>query len=143
MMMSVLPLVLERRAKRGANTYATIRLQLEHLTTHHDVRLLALSDANGLVLASSGTREHAEALAAYSPVLGACVDPGRWSELREAVARHMPLEASAQILVRPFFVDGQRLYLSVVGSRAAALEAALYRALAGMRCIFRQNLGDL
>lgn len=141
--MSVLPLVPERRAKRSTNTYTAIRFQLEHLTAHHDVSLLALSDSNGLMLASSGPSEHAEAVAAYAPVLGLCVDRKRYDELHEAVGRHMPLGPSAEILVRPFFIDGQRLYLSVVGDRGPALEAVLYRALTGTRRIFRQNLGGL
>ncbi|GEM_PF-1407859 len=137
--MSVIPMIQERRCRRSASTYEAIFYQLEHVLRLHGLRNFTLSDANGLVLAQAGWDEESQTLAAYAPVLAKCTDRIRRDEVLEEMNTLLELEGEDSVQARSFFVDGERLFLCLIGESGAALDACLYRALTGIRRIFRED----
>ncbi len=138
--MAVLPFSPERRGKRSSETYRAINFQLEHLFRMHGLRNFTLSDANGMILAHAGFLEESEAVAAYAPVLAKCTDRERRAQVIDKIGGHIPFDYSESLVeVRSFFVDGERLFLGVVGEGSAAVETAIYRALTGIRRIYKQS----
>ena len=135
--MAVMPISKERRARRSAKTYQAIAYQLEHVLKVHGLRSFALSDANGLVLAQAGCQEEADALAAYAPVLAKCTDRARRGEVISQLGSIVDGAREDNTEVRSFFIDGERLFLGLVGATGASLESAIYRTLTGIRRIYR------
>ena len=135
--MTVMPISKERRSRRSEKTYQAIAYQLEHVLKIHGLRSFALSDSNGLVLARAGAPEEADALAAYAPVLAKCTDRGRRGEVLSQLGAIVDGAHEDNTEVRSFFVDGERLFLGLVGATGASLEAAIYRTLTGIRRIYR------
>jgi hypothetical protein len=140
MIMHDLSLLQERRGLRGHHNLRAITLQLEHITKLHDLRCLTLSDAAGHLLATSGDHDEAEALSNYAPLLAQCTDRGRRAEIIRSLSEHVPSATDESVLVRSFYLDGQRYQLAVIGHTSAQLDAALHRALSGTRRIYRQTL---
>jgi len=139
--MSVIPMIQERRCRRSASTYEAIFYQLEHVLRLHGLRNFTLSDANGLVLAQAGWDDESQTLAAYAPVLAKCTDRHRRDEVVEEMNTLLELgeDGEESVQARSFFVDGERLFLCLIGEPGAALDACLYRALTGIRRIFRED----
>lgn len=139
-MNNVIPMIQERRGRRSESTYEAIFYQLEHVLHVHGLRNFTLSDDRGLVLAQAGFGEESEALAAYAPVLARCADRTRREDVIDKIRALIEIHnVQERVHVRSFLVDGQRLFLCVLGESGAQLDACLYRALTGIRRIFRQS----
>lgn len=138
--MSVTPMFQERRCRRSQETYRAITFQLEHVLRLHGLRNFTLSDANGLVLASAGLEDESRALAAYAPVLAKCLSGQRRAAIEGRLAELVPMEQIEGLSMRSFFVDGQRLFLCLVGQQGGTLDSSLYRALTGIRRIYHQSM---
>lgn len=141
-MMNVIPMIQERRCRRSEETYRAITFQLEHVLRLHGLRNFTLSDANGLILANAGHAEESHALAAYAPLLARATDRRRRAQVVDSIREVVPFSGEDAINVRSFFIDGDRLFLCIVGEGGARLDASLYRALTGIRRIYRQSLRD-
>mgnify|MGYP000568992911 CR=1 FL=1 len=138
--MSSMPfLVKERRSTRSEEAYKAITHQLEHVLKLHGLRNFTLSASNGLVLAKAGHTEESEALAAYAPMLAKCLDRNTRNEVVEELGQVVPMGERDTVTVRSFFIEGERFYLGLVGHAGTLLDASLYRALTGIRRIFKQN----
>lgn len=139
--MSTAPMILrDRRATRSEEAYLAITLQLEHVLRLHGLRNFTLSASNGLVLARAGHMEESEVLAAYAPVLARCLDRSRRSQVVAELGEAIPeISQDEDVSVRSFFIDGERFYLGLVGRAGTKLDASMYRALTGIRRIFKQS----
>lgn len=137
--MTAMPFVTDRRRQRSNQTYEAIRLQLQYVFEEHHLHNFALGDERGLVLSRAGDEEEADVLAAYAPLLARCTDPRRRAAILSRIAEHAPQVPLTKLSVREFHVDGQLLYMTIVGTNDGAVSAGLYRALTGVRRIFRQT----
>ncbi len=138
--MSVIPLIPERRSRRSEQTYRAITFQLEHVWELHGLRNFTLSDANGLVLAGAGHGEESRVVAAYAPLVAKCLNRERRDAVLDEIRSLVPiLHGDEDLCVRSFFVDGERLFLCAVGDNGAGLDASIYRALTGIRRIYKQD----
>lgn len=138
--MSSTPFIMrERRTTRSEQAYQAITLQLEHVLRLHGLRNFTLSASNGLVLARAGHAEESEALAAYAPMLSRCLDRTVRQGVVEELGEVVPMGEQDSVTVRSFFIDGERFYLGLVGRAGTLLDASIYRALTGIRRIFKQH----
>lgn len=138
--MTVIAFTQERRTKRSNHTYRAITYQLEHIFKVHGLRNFTLSDSNGLILAQAGHYEESEAVAAYAPVLAKCTDRDKRAHIVHNILQFIPESIEYAVEVRSFFLDGERLFLGILGHGEATAGVAMHKTLTGIRRIYTQNL---
>lgn len=137
--MKATPMSFDRRLKRSENTHRAMTLQLEHILKLYGLRNFTLCDNNGLVIAYAGYVEESDAVAAFAPVLARCADRQKRSAIIRDALGQLDCAQSLDIQVRSFFLDGERLYLCITGEPGAQLDVGLYRAIEGLRRIYRET----
>ncbi|MBA2664704.1 MAG: hypothetical protein H0U74_20625 [Bradymonadaceae bacterium] len=137
--MTVLEMSNERRRSRSKQAIQAIMLQLEHIYSREKLRNFTLGDSRGLVIASAGEQFESDALAAYAPLLARCVDRQCRQSILANVDNFVPGVDERSLHVRTFEIDGEELYLSLVGQPGVYQHVGLYRAITGVRRIFRQS----
>lgn len=136
--MSVIPMIQERRTRRSEQTYQAIEYQLDYVLKLNGLRNFTLSSPEGLILANAGFDEESEALAAYAPLLAKCTDRDRRDQNVTRLGEVIELD-DEDIQVRSFVVDGEQYFLGAIGASNTQLDASIYRALTGIRRIFKQS----
>ena len=137
--MTALPISLERRLERSANTQRAMTLQLEHVLKLYGMRNFTLCDQNGLVIAHAGYHEESDTIAAWAPLLAKCTDRHKRSRHLQQLLSQLDCAHDLDLQVRSFHLDGARLYLCIAGSPGAQLDVGLYRAVEGLRRIYRET----
>ena len=140
----------DRRQQRSGRRIEAVQHQLTHVAEEFDLGLCAISDRDGNLIACSlepsrQSPEVSEALA----LLGTLQDEERFGRY---VARHaqrtladqltasgFEVGACKNITVREFHAAGQRLYLTALGKPTTMREVGIYRAILGIRRIWRQT----
>ena len=129
----------ERRRKRSHYTLEALTFQLQHIYEREDLHNFTLGDTRGLVIAQAGDIHESEVLAAYAPML--CKSAGS-AHRHRVVARMntvLPRITTDLIHVRHFRIDGQELYLTLLGRPGVYRDVSLYRAITGVRRIIDQR----
>lgn len=137
--MKATPMSFDRRLERSKNTHRAMTLQLEYVLKLYGLRNFTLCDHNGLVIAFAGYREESDAVAAFSPVLARSTDRQKRSRILADALGQLDSAQTLDIQVRSFFLDGERLYLCITGQPGAQLDVGLYRAIEGLRRIYREE----
>lgn len=137
--MSVLELPPERRQRRSSQAGHAIMLQLEWIFEREGLRNFTLGDGNGLVIASAGQLSESDVLAAYAPLLARTFDRERRANIFSKIQQFMPDVDARSLHVRAFEIDGEPLYLALLGQPGVYQHVGLYRAITGVRRILRQS----
>lgn len=140
--MSALPINSERRRKRSTQTITALTLQLEHIFEREELRNFTLGDSRGLVIAQAGEMAESDILAAYAPLLCRSTEKGHRERILARMPQFVPgIEADA-IHVKSFDVDGEPLFLTIVGQPGVYRHVGMYRAVTGVRRILGQFPND-
>ena len=133
--MSAAPMRTDRRQRRSEVTLEALTYQLEHIFERESLHNFTLGDSRGLVIAQAGDCHESEVLAAYAPVLARSVDGRYRRRVLSRVNSIAPTITVDSIHVRDFEVDGERLFLTLVGRPGVYRDVGLYRAITGVRRI--------
>ncbi len=140
----------DRRQERSGRRIEAMHLQLSRVTEEFALGLCAVSDRDGNLMASSMDPEQQNSAVSDALALfGTLQDEGRFGPY---VAKHaqrtlaeqlgaqgFEVGASKDITVREFHASGKRLYLTTVGKPTTMREVGIYRAILGIRRIWRQT----
>lgn len=137
--MTVLPFTPERRKRRSNNTYEAIKFQLERIFDAEELRNLTIGDSRGLVLAYAGHIEEAQVLAAYAPLISQINNKENYESVIDRVRAFIPDAARDTMSFRAFEIDGEELFITIVGAPGKMNHADLYRAVSGVRRILDEN----
>ncbi|MEM6954757.1 MAG: hypothetical protein AAF411_02915 [Myxococcota bacterium] len=118
----------ERRKRRSANRSEALRFQLEHTKEQGGLEAVALSDKDGLLLASAGEEGVCEELGAFAPLL--CQSP--------MGMRLPPLLRGGEVAVRSVSIHGTGLFMACLGG-GVARDALLTHTTQGARRILAAN----
>lgn len=137
--MTVFPFTAERRRQRSGQTLKALTYQLEHIFEREDLHNFTLGDSRGLIIAQAGDPRESEVLAAYAPLLAHSVSRRYRRQVLSRVNSVVPTITVDSIHVRQFTIDGQKLFLTLVGRPGVYKDVSLYRAITGVRRIFDQQ----
>lgn len=137
--MSVLEIPSERRQRRSSQAGQAIMLQLESIFEREGLRNFTLGDGRGLVIASAGQLSESDVLAAYAPLLARTFDRERRANIFSKIQQFMPDVDARSLHVRAFEIDGEPMYLALLGQPGVYQHVGLYRAITGVRRILRQS----
>ena len=137
--MSVLPFASERRRQRSENTYEAIKFQLEFIHESQALRNIVVADSRGLLIACAGDTEDANVLAAYAPLMARTIEKTRYLDIMERVKGFIPELREERAAFRTFNIDGEDLFICLVGKAGVMRHADLYRAVSGIRRIFGES----
>lgn len=129
----------ERRRKRSGQTLEALTYQLEHIFQKESLHNFTLGDPRGLVIAQAGNCHESEVLAAYAPMLARSLNERYRQQVMSRMNSVMPTTTLDSIHVRRFEVEGQTLYLTLVGRPGVYRDVGLYRAITGVRRILDQS----
>lgn len=133
--MTVIPFAPERRRQRSTNVYEAIKFQLEGIYSANELRNLTIGDSRGLLLAYAGHIEEAQVLAAYAPLISRVEDKDKYHEVMDRVRGFIPDAASDTLSTRSFVVDGEELFITLVGAPGKLQHNDLYQAVSGIKRI--------
>lgn len=125
----------ERRKLRSNQPNRAITFLFRAVADSHDVSHVALADSRGLLLVSHGDPAACDVLAAYGPLLFKTVDPITREHILTTLAQTIEGARPENLSVRRFMVDGEPLFLCILGEPGAAKDVALNRAVSGSRRI--------
>lgn len=125
----------ERRRERSQRMCEAAHLQLASCTSRFQVEALSVADERGLIVARSSPDARCEVLAAHAPLLARSRDRQSRQAVYRSMAMEMPRSGLRRISVREFIVDGQSLFLCAIGQRTDGKEAAMQKAVNGLRRI--------
>jgi len=118
----------ERRRRRSQDRQKALRYQLEHSRARGGFEALAVADAQGLPLGTTGDGSIARELAALAPLLG-----------RALFGLPLPNALKgAEVVVRTLRVHRQDLYLVAAGGHTAR-DAVLDHTATGIQRILQTN----
>lgn len=137
--MTAHPFAAERRRRRSQQTLEALTYQLEHIFHREDLHNFTLGDSRGLLIAQAGDIHESEVLAAYAPMLAHSVSRRYRRQVLSRVNSVVPTITVDSIHVRQFTLDGQKLFLTLVGRPGVYQHVSLYRAITGVRRIFGQK----
>lgn len=129
----------ERRRQRSKQACQAITLQLRYILEREGLRNFTLGDSRGLVIASAGHDDESEVMAAYAPMIANCMARGRKDTIFEKVRQFVPGVFDETCHVKTFEVDGEQLYLTLLGAPGVYQHVGVYRAVTGVRRILRQT----
>ncbi len=110
----------DRRTQRSDDPLVALYYQLNERRTEANLDALVIANADGFVVAGAGGWAACEELAAYAPLLASGAD----------------LLDDACVDVRPFDIDGERVFLCARGKlRSFVHDAAIDAAIEGSRRI--------
>ncbi len=133
--MTVIPFVPERRKRRSANIYEAIKFQLEGIFSSQKLRNLTIGDSRGLLVAHAGVEEEAQVLAAYAPLISRVKEKESYHQVMDELQTFIPNAASDTTAVRSFVVDGEQMFITLVGKPGELEHADLYQAVSGIKRI--------
>ena len=137
--MSTMNLVPERRRRRSSQTLQALTYQLEHIFERENLHNFTLGDTRGLVVAQAGDTHESEVLAAYAPMLAQSLNERYRQQVLSRVNSVIPTTTLDSIHVRRFVVEGEELFLTLVGRPGVYRDVGLYRAITGVRRILDQS----
>lgn len=137
--MSVTTLPSDRRRRRSAKTLEALTYQLEHIFRREDLHNFTLCDTRGLVVAQAGNKRESEVLAAFSPMLSRSVSRRYRHQVFSRINNLLPTITADSIHVRRFDIEGETLFLTLVGRPGVYQDVSLYRAITGVRRIFDER----
>lgn len=129
----------ERRRRRSKKTLTALTYQLEHIFERESLHNFTLGDERGLVIAQAGDRHESEVLAAYAPMLAQTANARYRRQVMSRINSITPTITLDSIHVRRFTIDGEELYLTLVGRPGVYRDVGLYRAITGVRRILDQS----
>jgi hypothetical protein len=133
--MTVIPFAPERRRQRSTNVYEAIKFQLEEIYSAKELRNLTIGDSRGLLLAYAGHIEEAQVLAAYAPLMSRVDEKDKYHEVMERVRGFIPDAASDTLSTRSFVIDGEELFITLIGAPGKLEHNDLYHAVSGIKRI--------
>lgn len=137
--MTVIPFAPERRRQRSTNVYEAIKFQLEEIYSKKQLRNLTIGDSRGLLLAYAGHIEEAQVLAAFAPLISRVDNKNNYHEVMDRVRGFIPDAASDTTSVRSFVVDGEELFITLVGAPGKLQHNDLYHAVSGVKRILTSD----
>ena len=137
--MTALPFSSNRRRRRSKQTLTALSHQLEHIFEQQDLHNFTLGDERGLVIAQAGNNHESEVFAAYAPVLCRSRNGRYRSQVLSRINSIVPTITADSIHVRQFTVDGEPLFLTLVGRPGVYRDVGLYRAITGVRRILDEQ----
>ncbi|TVQ95739.1 MAG: hypothetical protein EA398_17060 [Deltaproteobacteria bacterium] len=129
--------VQERRRQRSGDRIRAIQLLLDRVRTQHDQEILVVADADGLLVAASGSPEAAEALAAYAPLLHRTPHGRARAGLLAHLSTWSPGATADGLHVRRITIEEATFFVAAAGPRNSRTEAGLFRAQTGLVRILR------
>ena len=137
--MTVSTFVPNRRRRRSDQPLQALTYQLEHIFERENLHNFTLGDARGLVIAQAGDIHESNVLAAYAPMLARSVAGRYRRQVLSRIGSVIPTITVDSIHVRRFKMEGQQLYLTLVGRPGVYRDVSLYRAITGVRRIFDER----
>ncbi len=137
--MTVIPFAPERRRQRSNNVYEAIKFQLEEIYSTKELRNLTIGDSRGLLVAYAGHIEEAQVLAAYAPLISRAEEKENYEEIMLRVRGFIPDAAKDTLSTRAFVIDGEEMFITIVGQPGKIEHNDLYRAVSGIKRILTSD----